>query len=105
MLLSTFGYEVHVAYDGYAAIRMFNSTPFGAVLLDLTMPGMHGFELARRLRMSTSSCPAIIAISGWADAETKAQARKAGIYSYIVKPAEIDEVQQVLAGVGRGTTS
>jgi len=104
MLLSTFGCEVHVAYDG-SAIRMFNSMPFGAVLLDLAMPGMQGFEVARRLRMSTSSCPPIIAISGWADAKTKAQARKAGIHSYIVKPAEIDELEQVLAGLGRGTVS
>ncbi len=104
MLLSALGYEVHVAYEGYTAMRMFNTTPFGAVLLDIAMPGMHGFELARLLRMSTSPCPPIIAISGWADAKTKGLAREAGIDSYIVKPAEIDELQQLLAGVSRGTT-
>jgi DNA-binding response OmpR family regulator len=82
-------------------MRMFNATPYGAVLLDLTMPEMHGFELARRLRMSSSACPPIIAISGWADARTKGQARDAGIDSYIVKPADIDELQRLLAGIGR----
>jgi DNA-binding response OmpR family regulator len=101
VLLSTFGYEVHVAYEGYTAMKMFNATPFGIVLLDIAMPGMHGLELARRLRRSTSPCPSIIAISGRADARTKEQAREAGIDRYVVKPVEIDELQQLLAGVGR----
>src|SRR5688572_20865283 len=101
LLLSTFGYEVHVAYEGYTAMKMFNATPFGIVLLDIAMPGMHGLELARRLRRSTSPCPSIIAISGRADARTKEQAREAGIDRYVVKPVEIDELQQLLAGVGR----
>jgi len=101
VLLSSFGYEVHVAYEGDTAIRMFNAIPFGIVLLDIAMPRMHGLELARRLRRSTSSCPPIIAISGWADAGTKEQAREAGIDRYVVKPVEIDELHQLLAGVGR----
>ena len=101
ILLATFGYEVDVAYEGFTAMKMFHATPFGIVLLDIGMPGMHGLELARRLRSSTSSCPTIIAISGWTDAKTKEQAREAGIDRYVVKPVEIDELQQLLAGVGR----
>ena len=96
VLLSTFGYEVHVAYEGYAAMRMLEATPFSVVLLDLSMPGIDGFEVARCLRRSISPCPEIIAISGWADATTKKKAREAGIDCYLVKPVEIEELRERL---------
>jgi len=97
VLLSTFGLEAHVAYEGNSAMKMFEANSFGVVLLDLSMPGMDGFELARRLRESASSCPAIVAISGWADAKTKEQALKAGIDRYLVKPVEIEVLRELLA--------
>jgi DNA-binding response OmpR family regulator len=96
VLLSSFGHEVHVAYDGHTAMRMFKATRFGVVLLDIAMPGMDGFELARHLRRSTSFRPALFAISGWADARTKVRAREAGIDRYLVKPVEIEELQELL---------
>jgi len=98
VLLSTFGFEAQVAYEGHTAMRMFEATPFAVVFLDLSMPGMDGFELARRLRSASSSCPAIFAISGWADARTKEKAREAGVDCYLVKPVEIDELREVLEG-------
>jgi DNA-binding response OmpR family regulator len=78
-------------------MRMLEANRFGVVLLDLAMPGMDGFELARRVRSSSGSSPAIFAVSGWTDARTKEKAREAGVDFYLVKPVEIEQLQQLLA--------
>ena len=66
------------------------------MLLDLSMPGMDGFDLARQLRKATPSCPSIVAVSGWADLPTKQKAREAGIDGYLVKPVEIEDLRAML---------
>jgi CheY-like chemotaxis protein len=97
LVLSSFGHDAQVAYDGFDAMQVLrDGGAFDVVLLDLSMPRMNGFDLARRLRNATMPCPAIIAISGWADSPTKQKAREAGIDGYLVKPVEIEQLRQML---------
>ena len=78
LVLSSLGHEVQVAYDGFQAMNevLQESRAFDVVLLDLSMPGIDGFDLARRLRKAAPCCPSIVAVSGWADLPTKQKARK-----------------------------
>jgi CheY-like chemotaxis protein len=99
LVLASFGHDAQVAYDGVQAMQVLREGGvFDLVLLDLSMPGMNGFDLARRLRNATTPCPSIIAISGWADSPTKQKAREAGIDRYLVKPVDIEGLREMLDG-------
>jgi two-component system, sensor histidine kinase len=96
MLLQIQGHEVQTAYDGAEALRM--ATGFGAdlVLLDIGLPSMNGFEVARRLR-SGGSLARLVALSGYGQPEDVQRSREAGFDAHLVKPVDFDRVAEVLA--------
>jgi DNA-binding response OmpR family regulator len=94
ILLESLGYEAQVAYEGYTALRMLDAIAFSVILLDLAMPGIDGFELARRIRASSAASPPIIAVTGWADHKTHTLTQDAGMLCRLVKPIEIDELRR-----------
>jgi CheY-like chemotaxis protein len=66
------GADVTLAYDGPASIEAFGSTDPTVVLLDIGMPGMDGYEVARTLRLRfPERSPAIIALTGWGQEEDR----------------------------------
>jgi PAS domain S-box-containing protein len=100
MILRELGAEVRVAHDGREALEIFPQFDPAAVLLDIGMPEMDGYEVARTLRRRfPERRTPLIALTGWGQQEDRARAREAGFDHHIVKPAEIDKLQALLASV------
>ena len=102
MLLHTLGAEVYVAHDGPAAIETFCARAPEIVLLDVGMPGMSGYEVARRLREhDPDRRTTLVALTGWGQDEDRRRAREAGFDHHLVKPADVELLQRLIAQSGR----
>lgn len=88
--LTTHRYDVRVAADGEAALELFHDWPPDLVITDLSMPGLSGLELCRRLR-ATSDIP-IIVLSVKGEERVKVEALDAGADDYVTKPFGMDEL-------------
>jgi PAS domain S-box-containing protein len=98
LLLTMMGAEVRVAHDGAEALRIFGDWPATHVLMDLGMPGMDGYEAARRLRANHPGCPfRLIAVTGWGQEEDRQRVREAGFDEHLVKPVRVAELKAVLS--------
>jgi CheY-like chemotaxis protein len=95
--LKSTGYQVRTAADGPEALRLAEGFQPQAVLLDIGLPRMDGFEVARRLRQNGGSArPMLIAVTGWGDDESRARTRAAGFDHHLVKPIEFSALQELL---------
>jgi CheY-like chemotaxis protein len=100
MILGTWGHDVTVAYDAPAALALAERVVPDAVVSDVGLPGMSGYELARRLRgHPTLGHAVLIALSGYARDEDKREARAAGFDHHLVKPPDLDELAELLGRV------
>jgi signal transduction histidine kinase/ActR/RegA family two-component response regulator len=102
LVLARAGAEVEVVHDGLTALDRIERFRPAIVLLDIGMPGMNGYEVARRIR----ACPALrdvrlVALSGWGQAEDRRRSHDAGFDHHLIKPAGIDELRALLPGAGR----
>jgi CheY-like chemotaxis protein len=98
MLFEVYGVEVRVAYDGASALALCERWWPTHVLIDLSMAGMDGFELARRLRGCFQARPVrLIAISGWAQEECRVKAQAAGFDEYLIKPMSAQSLKAAIA--------
>jgi PAS domain S-box-containing protein len=101
-LLDILGCDVRVAYDGEAALAAAEAHRPVVVLLDLGMPGMDGYDVARRMRHQPATRDArLIALTGWGQEEDRRRSLEAGFDHHLVKPAEIDVVLELLASLPR----
>jgi PAS domain S-box-containing protein len=92
------GQRVRVAYDGETALSFAAEEPPEAVLLDLGMPGMDGFQVARRLRGEPATRRSlIIALTGWGQDADRRRSREAGFDYHLVKPVDPTVIGRVLA--------
>lgn len=83
-------HEVKVCHDGNSAVVTANLFDPDVVILDIGIPGLNGFEVARALRSSTvTEKVKIIVVSGYSREEDKQQAKNAGVDLYMIKPADI----------------
>lgn len=100
-LLNLLGHRTLVANDGVQALRILESEPLDAVLLDLGMPGMSGYEVAAAVRRHPrlSALP-LIALTGWGGQADRARTAQAGFNRHLTKPASIEAIDAVLAGLG-----
>jgi signal transduction histidine kinase/ActR/RegA family two-component response regulator len=102
VLLGFLGYVVEVAHDGLGALRAFERFRPALVLLDLGMPEMDGYEVARRLRAQPDGQGlVIVALTGWGQEEDRLRSRQAGFDHHLVKPTDIDALQRLFAEVGK----
>jgi DNA-binding response OmpR family regulator len=92
MLLQVSGHEVSIASDGPTALRLAN--PFDLVILDLGLPGLSGFEVARRLKQIKP--PTIVAVTGFSDPQARLRSIEAGIDLHLVKPVAPQDLLQML---------
>jgi signal transduction histidine kinase/PAS domain-containing protein len=100
MLLEALGADVRVAIDGPGALKMLESFDAAMILLDIGMPGMDGYEVARRIRSDfPGRRPTIVALTGWGQEEDRRRARAAGFDQHLVKPAELDALEALLASL------
>ncbi len=97
MLLQEWGHDVVPSYSGAAALQIADSFCPDAVILDLVMPGMDGCEVARQLRQTDGGKLTIICVSGHGKPEHRRQSKEAGRAYHLLKPADLDELQRLLA--------
>ncbi|HEY6511395.1 MAG TPA: response regulator [Burkholderiaceae bacterium] len=101
-VLELLGATVTVAYDGPSAVEAFGATDAAVVLLDIGLPGMSGYEVARAMRSRhPQRRPYIIAVTGWGQEGDRRKAAEAGIDHHLVKPADIDRLQELLDNVAQ----
>ncbi|CAG1017361.1 two-component system, sensor histidine kinase ChiS [Burkholderiaceae bacterium] len=97
-LLSADGHEVRIAHDGEQALRTAEAFRPQVVLLDIGLPDLDGYEIARRLRAQRGDAVRLIAITGWGQAADRLRAREAGFDVHLVKPIDYMQLAGQLAG-------
>jgi CheY-like chemotaxis protein len=99
-LLKLCGHEVLTTYSGVEAIEAARLHRPDAILLDIGLPVMNGYEVASRLR-AEGSCEKvlIVALSGYGQEEDRRRSRAAGFDHHLVKPVDIDVLTKLLAGL------
>ncbi len=97
MMLNGIGQEVTVSYDGSSAIEQVLKSRPDVVFLDIAMPGMNGYEVARRLRQQADRKRlTLVALTGYGQDEDRRRAIEAGFDHHLIKPTSIDELAQLL---------
>ena len=96
-LLSARGHDVRIAYDGAEAVSVARDFRPEIAFLDIGMPKVHGYEVARRLRAEprTARCM-LVAVTGWGQESDRARAREAGFDRHLVKPVDPTEIEAIL---------
>jgi CheY-like chemotaxis protein len=96
-LLQIWGHEVHLAYDGLKAVETACRFKPEVVLLDIGLPGMDGYQVARKLRQEHSLTPMmIVAISGYGQSEDLLRSHQAGIDHHLVKPVDLKALKALI---------
>ena len=102
LLLGLWGHEVTTATEGAAALDLALRLQPDVVLLDIGLPGMDGYEVARRIRANEAMSKTIlVAMTGYGQAEDRQSARDAGFALHLVKPVEPAALQRALNAVTR----
>ena len=97
-LLQMGGAEVEIAYDGPSALEAIEAFRPRVVVLDLGMPGMNGYEVARWIRHRRDlDKTTLIALTGWGAQADREMTAEAGFDYHLTKPADIEAVQEVLS--------
>ena len=100
LLLRQVGAEVRVAHDGPQALAAFDTCRPRMVLLDIGMPGMDGYEVARRMRASPyAPRTSLVALTGWGQDEDRKRVREAGFDHHLVKPADLGTLQSLINAI------
>jgi CheY-like chemotaxis protein len=97
MLLRIDGHEVKIAGDGPTAIKMARTNEPDVILLDIGLPGMNGYEIARQLgKPGTTMKPLIIAISGYGPGFERPRLAETEIHFHLTKPVDPVMLQAIL---------
>jgi PAS domain S-box-containing protein len=106
MLLEVRGHRVRVAYDGIAALDATRANVPDVMLVDIGLPGMDGYEVARRVRQDPILRHVVlVALTGYGRDEDKERARAAGFDYHLTKPVDLDTLQGVVGRLGREDTT
>lgn len=97
MLLQLLGHEVRIETSGASALEAIRTTDFQAVLIDIGLPDMDGYEVARQIRMLPGSrTKLLVALTGYGQEEDKRRALSAGFDQHLVKPVDVERLQNLL---------
>ena len=100
-LLRRRGHEMYVAHDGKDGLAQARALRPDVVVLDIGLPELDGYEVARRLREDRGAKrPLLVAVSGYGQPEDRRRAREAGFDHHLVKPVKLDELERVLGLAG-----
>ena len=95
-LLEVLGYRVKVAYDGPEAIAEADAFEPHAALLDIGLPHLSGYDIARHVRQGRGATTLLVAITGWGQEDDRRRAREAGFDSHFTKPADFEQLTALL---------
>ena len=105
-LLGALGFEVRIAYGGEEALSHVRQRVPEVVLMDIGMPEMDGFEVARRIRSQPGGDDCVlIAMTGWSQEDYRTRARTAGFDHHLVKPVDLDRLTGLLAASSRSLSA
>ena len=97
LALDILGYEVRTAYDGAAGIEMAQSFMPRVILLDIGLPHMNGYDVARLLReLPCGELAILVAVTGWGQDRDRKMASDAGFDLHLTKPVDFYELDAVL---------
>jgi CheY-like chemotaxis protein len=96
MMLGVLGYEVRTAYDGLEAVRAADEFLPEAALLDIGLPHISGYDVARHIRKSQGEDVLLVAITGWGTAEDVKRSIEAGFDHHFTKPADPERLRKIL---------
>jgi two-component system, chemotaxis family, CheB/CheR fusion protein len=96
LLLQVQGYEVQTAHDGLAALERARVFRPDVVLLDIGLPRMDGYEVARRLRQEGGHQAVLVALTGYGTDEDQRRSQAAGFDHHLLKPVELDALHELL---------
>jgi DNA-binding response OmpR family regulator len=96
MMLDLMGYEVRMAHDGLEAVRAADEFVPGAALLDIGLPHLSGYDVARHIRSRQGGEVLLVAITGWGTAEDVKRSQDAGFDHHFTKPADPDRLREIL---------
>ena len=98
MLLTRSGFNVRTASDGLEAVQLITEFAPNAALVDVGLPGIDGFEVARRIRSSSKNeAITLIALTGYGQQSDRATAIKAGFDAHLVKPVRLEQLLAIIA--------
>ncbi len=100
-LLELEGHEVHVEADGLRGVEAALRLRPEVVLCDIGLPGIDGYEVARRLRSASGMRVLLVAVTGYAAPDDVRRAREAGFQHHIPKPADLEHIARVVAEAPR----
>ena len=100
MLLTALGHDVRTAHDGISALAAAKVYLPDVALLDIGLPGLSGFEVAKRIRQDpTLAHVVLVAVTGYGQDTDRDASRQAGFDHHMVKPARLEQLEDILAGV------
>jgi len=98
MLVQESGHEARTAYDGSVVLEAALDYRPNVVLLDIGLPGLNGFEVAKRLRQQPALQNAVlVAMTGYGRESDRQRSREAGFDHHLIKPGDFEKVLQILA--------
>jgi CheY-like chemotaxis protein len=102
MLLKEAGHNVRTTHDGPTALEAALDDPPNVVLLDIGLPGLSGYEVAKRLRQQLG-CEnvVLVAVTGYGQEADRKRSLEAGFDHHLVKPVDFGKLQQILATVSQ----
>jgi two-component system CheB/CheR fusion protein len=99
MLLTIKGNEVRTAHDGVEAVEVAGAYRPELVLLDIGLPKLNGYDVARRIRQQPwGRAVTLVALTGWGQDEDRRRSMEAGFDHHVVKPVDFDALERLLAG-------
>jgi PAS domain S-box-containing protein len=105
VFVESFGHDVRKAFDGPSAVSAATMYRPDVVLLDLGLPGMTGFDVARELRLRPETASTyLVAVTGWGQAEDVERTRSAGFSSHLTKPTEPEALRRLLNRMSEGVS-
>ncbi len=97
VLLKLMGAEARAAFDGLEALEVAATFHPEAVLLDIGMPKLHGYDTARRFRQEEwGKDIVLVALTGWGREEDRRRAEEAGFDGHLIKPVQVSALRQLL---------
>jgi CheY-like chemotaxis protein len=98
-LLNLQGCQVRIAHRGSVGLELADEFEPDLVFLDIGLPGMDGYEVARRLRNTPDGPRTIVALTGYGQDSDREKAAEAGFDHHLVKPARLDQIRDIIDDV------